>query len=1719
MNLNLFSISYFRFLKLSLFYGMMLFVLGCVAEKKPATKAVCGEGQAFNEVSRQCFGTRTTPQGTLRNLTVTQDSGKNLINLTFTDNSGAGASACRVFHDNTSSIQVNSPKVYLAAEEAVQLAQEAQSLAVGIPSLIYPTQSSNAITAANAAILEAGVLASSLSPEAMSVSIGSLTQFLRAVANAATLTGSLTYLGPANTLLDGANRFEQFYQDISNRCQCQGGICRTVVVPKEGVSGSSGFSYTVTHSQDGITEPTTVAVTIQSQNRLPLPIHQEAAIFESQTSTPVTEALPAIQLARDSDFADDAASSFFTYTLVSGPSLGTLSGCLGIGGTGRNCNYTPTSGDLSDQNPTTNAFGAVGQVDYQTMRFTSNFRGVAANSISVRLALHQGIGFDPVHSVKVLSTTTGPVIEVSIIEGVTLSSDIVSAINAHSIANELITATDLAPVGSSILRGVTQLTGGTNAQDSFTYRVSDGKGQSLYTGTYNIRIIEQNDFPVMNIAGTVPAVTPIREDTGFILNLAYTDTDSPLLATACTAAPGPNLNVTSACACVAGACTVGVQGTLDYFGSVYVDFTVTNGGLPSSVARKTLTLLDVNDPPTVAPLQLPGNPYSVLEDNVLVIDGLTIDEGDTLGLENSQGVSLRVTVNAADQTIIPQNAANIKIFYNNVNLNFDGTNLVTIPSTVADASAGILRLEFTPAQDMSSAMGSPVRVELFAQDTGSNSAPNSNQQTFDFEIDVVEVDDPPTISTIATVQMNEGGEAITAPFFVDEGGGPNEDIQNLSVQVISDNTVLVPNSNIEVYYDANNNLVPDPSELRGTGGVFVGLGDLATSGDSRGTILRVKPVDGSSGTANLRVIASDGNSTTERTFAVVVHPVGAVHGGWNHISAVSEKEFATGQKNPNQVCSFSPTQCNGGFACTGTVAPNSVVNADQLNAIFYDSANQRCYYAAATGNNAWQELSTYCPISRTSDVPTCSGAACLGSASPIGVVTPTLDTNGLQTPRFYFLTSTQTCYRSTGLTNSDWENYFPTKVTLSWKDFILSGSGADTGVLISGWNVYRRKTGEAYNFNKPVNTAVLTTGTRSYTDTTTNFNTVYYYLVRPIDNKRNIPTATQEIFSEVRVLSPPKNMSFVHRWMVNQEICSKLQKGDEVDTENSFRCAYAGPGETEVNPGDTYYDIGQDLLVDIAEVGCAFSTASNPTAVANCGANGCIGVQDPNTNTVTQNPVDSGLLYYNRSNGTCFRSSTGNVWVEIDSVANADLSVASNNSKAMLLPPLVNITQAKARHFCERRSNISAASIDGVSAAITHRLPSRKEQIAYSAAPVAMSDVNIEQIERGFSLNTSSKCNSSNANGLEFGYTNAQIPSTSFSFSLPGTDASGIRSMSTGSVPVGQSTSTQACLSRYGLQDVYGNVAEWVSDRLRCEDNSCERITPIDGSNDDMSVFDSVFQFYAMDGVRGPCRDVNADGFCNASDAPLTTWRFQDKTFDASFFSFPMGLPIHRLFQVNFPPALNEVSANLLEIGPTSGITVSALHKDAAIVNAEALEKNTSVGGNRTGGMAVGGGYTDGDESGRYTFEMIPSLFVTATQASGGTLVNNAGDASLTFTAVTPGAAGNNISVRLIAGGTAGSETVNVSASSITVFIEDTVSTRNQIRDAITSHPVAGNLVTVVVGGIDSPFDVTEDGGNLTGGFDEVLEKRPDIGFRCVAPVPNGAYTADPLHNALYTGY
>lgn len=98
-------------------------------------------------------------------------------------------------------------------------------------------------------------------------------------------------------------------------------------------------------------------------------------------------------------------------------------------------------------------------------------------------------------------------------------------------------------------------------------------------------------------------------------------------------------------------------------------------------------------------------------------------------------------------------------------------------------------------------------------------------------------------------------------------------------------------------------------------------------------------------------------------------------------------------------------------------------------------------------------------------------------------------------------------------------------------------------------------------------------------------------------------------------------------------------------------------------------------------------------------------------------------------------------------------------------------------------------------------------------------------------------------------------------------------------------------------------------------------------------------------------------------------------------------------------------------------------------------------------------------------------------------LVNN----GITWTAVTMGAAGNDITVALVAGGTAGAEVVSVSGSAISVQIESGVSTRTQVLTAVQASAAASALVgisvasggtaatllsaTALAGGDDTDFD------------------------------------------------
>ena len=113
------------------------------------------------------------------------------------------------------------------------------------------------------------------------------------------------------------------------------------------------------------------------------------------------------------------------------------------------------------------------------------------------------------------------------------------------------------------------------------------------------------------------------------------------------------------------------------------------------------------------------------------------------------------------------------------------------------------------------------------------------------------------------------------------------------------------------------------------------------------------------------------------------------------------------------------------------------------------------------------------------------------------------------------------------------------------------------------------------------------------------------------------------------------------------------------------------------------------------------------------------------------------------------------------------------------------------------------------------RLPSRLEQVAFSQWDSNVyTDEEITTLEKGLSLNATSRCNTSFANGLDSEYTNAETFGASSPYTAPATEDSKdgfgdyIRSLHTGS------DITANCQSRYGVQDHVGNLSEMLSDSI-----------------------------------------------------------------------------------------------------------------------------------------------------------------------------------------------------------------------------------------------------------------------------------------------------------------
>ncbi len=320
----------------------------------------------------------------------------------------------------------------------------------------------------------------------------------------------------------------------------------------------------------------------------------------------------------------------------------------------------------------------------------------------------------------------------------------------------------------------------------------------------------------------------------------------------------------------------------------------------------------------------------------------------------------------------------------------------------------------------------------------------------------------------------------------------------------------------------------------------------------------------------------------------------------------------------------------------------------------------------------------------------------------------------------------------------------------------------------------------------------------TYSDTSAQVNTTYYYRVRPSVEDFVLTPTQADATLEVPV--PPENTALVHRWMANQEVCALL--GQAPDRANDYRCTYTGPGRlgydgntgVDPDPALSFYDIGDHYHVDTFETGCDYTLESSGCPADDGSPGPCLGggTGDPtssdNAKSGNVQVGNEGDVFYVRGTSRCwYRDASG--WVgPSQGATDTQMELMASNSPG--LPPLVRIRQDFAREVCKLRS----------STGVFRQLLTRKLHVASSAWPLGMDDAEVFDAEAGAIANS---CNTNLGQATNFD----DLHEPADYATLPATITSQTFTTRTGD------PATRLCESRYGIHNLVGNVWEWTSDQ------------------------------------------------------------------------------------------------------------------------------------------------------------------------------------------------------------------------------------------------------------------------------------------------------------------
>ncbi|HKQ39965.1 MAG TPA: tandem-95 repeat protein [Verrucomicrobiae bacterium] len=284
---------------------------------------------------------------------------------------------------------------------------------------------------------------------------------------------------------------------------------------------------------------------------------------------------------------------------------------------------------------------------------------------------------------------------------------------------------------------------------TITVTVTDADAASS-TMVFPINVTAVNDAPT--ISG--PSNTTVQEDTATNLTFAIADVDNPTGALTLSANSGnqtlvPNSNINFSGS--GSSRTVSILPATNRFGSLPITIIVSDGTLSSSNTF-TLNVNAVNDPPTISTI----DPQTTSEDVPTTNIGFTVADPET------QPTNLTVTASSSDTTVVPN--ANIAL----VNLGNSRT------------------IRVAPGTNQNGLVSITVRV-----------SDGTNSQTTAFDLTILAVNDPPTLTQPANITTNEDAGVISVPLAGINSGAANEN-QTITVRASTSTPDLV--ENLQVSY-------------------------------------------------------------------------------------------------------------------------------------------------------------------------------------------------------------------------------------------------------------------------------------------------------------------------------------------------------------------------------------------------------------------------------------------------------------------------------------------------------------------------------------------------------------------------------------------------------------------------------------------------------------------------------------------------------------------------------------------------------------------------------------------------------------------------------------------------------------------------------------------------------------------------------------------------------